>query len=77
MARLSILIPGIAVAALTLAAIPLGRPPQASEPAPEFTQHAAEEWINSPPLPLKSLRGHVVLIDFWTFDCWNRYRSFP
>ncbi|HEX5057581.1 MAG TPA: redoxin domain-containing protein, partial [Gammaproteobacteria bacterium] len=23
------------------------------------------------------LRGNVLLIDFWTFDCWNCYRSFP
>lgn len=26
---------------------------------------------------LEQLRGHVTLIDFWTFDCWNCYRSFP
>ncbi|GAB4355950.1 MAG: hypothetical protein Kow006_22750 [Gammaproteobacteria bacterium] len=34
-------------------------------------------WINSPPLQWSSLRGKVVLIDFWTFGCWNCYRSFP
>ncbi|MDH4259599.1 MAG: redoxin domain-containing protein [Gammaproteobacteria bacterium] len=45
--------------------------------APEFTHQAKDEWINSGPLSLKSLRGAVVLIDFWTFDCWNCYRSFP
>jgi thiol-disulfide isomerase/thioredoxin len=46
-------------------------------PAPEFTHRNAEEWINSAALMLKDLRGKVVLIDFWTFDCWNCYRSFP
>ncbi len=45
--------------------------------APEFTHAASDEWINSPPLTLESLRGKVVLIDFWTYDCWNCYRSFP
>lgn len=44
---------------------------------PEFTHEQASEWINSPPLRLAALRGQVVLIDFWTFDCWNCYRSFP
>lgn len=45
--------------------------------APEFPARAAQDWINSAPLALADLRGQVVLIDFWTFDCWNCYRSFP
>lgn len=45
--------------------------------APEFTHTRAEDWLNSPPLRWKDLRGQVVLLDFWTFDCWNCYRSFP
>lgn len=48
-----------------------------NRPAPEFTHGKALEWINSPPLKLSDLRGQVVLLDFWTFDCWNCYRSFP
>lgn len=46
-------------------------------PAPEFPQRSTEEWINSPPISLASLQGKVVLMDFWTFECWNCYRSFP
>lgn len=46
-------------------------------PAPEFTHTAAAEWLNSEPLSLSDLRGQVVLVDFWTFGCWNCYRSFP
>ena len=44
---------------------------------PEFTHFGAESWINSPPLTKQDLTGKVVLIDVWTFDCWNCYRSFP
>lgn len=45
--------------------------------APEFTQTESREWINSEPLTWADLRGQVVLVDFWTFMCWNCYRSFP
>ena len=27
-----------------------------------------QEWINSPPLTSKDLRGRVVIVHFWTFD---------
>ena len=29
----------------------------------------SDVWINSGPLTLKALKGKVVLIDFWAFDC--------
>ncbi len=44
---------------------------------PEFTRADAESWINSDPLSIHDLRGKVLLIDFWAFECWNCYRSFP
>ncbi len=28
-------------------------------------------WINSEPLKLENLRGKVVIVEFWTFGCWN------
>ena len=46
-------------------------------PAPEFTQTESGAWLNSTPLTLTDLQGQVVLVDFWTFDCWNCYRSIP
>jgi len=46
-------------------------------PAPEFTHSGANDWINTGPLSLKDLQGRVVLVDFWSFGCWNCYRSFP
>lgn len=45
--------------------------------APEFTHTAEIDWINSPPLKLTDLAGRVVLVDFWTYGCWNCRRSFP
>ncbi|MGF1644213.1 MAG: redoxin family protein [Thiotrichales bacterium] len=46
-------------------------------PAPEFTHTDPSDWFNGPPLKLTDLRGKVVLLDVWTFGCWNCYRSFP
>jgi cytochrome c biogenesis protein CcdA/thiol-disulfide isomerase/thioredoxin len=46
--------------------------------APEFTD--TQDWFNTPgnrPLTLASLRGHVVLIDFWTYTCINCLRTLP
>jgi cytochrome c biogenesis protein CcdA/thiol-disulfide isomerase/thioredoxin len=37
----------------------------------------AVQWLNSPPLSAQSLRGKVVLIDFWTYSCINCLRSLP
>jgi hypothetical protein len=33
--------------------------------------------LNSPPLTAASLRGNVVLVDFWTYSCINCLRSLP
>ena len=43
--------------------------------APAFA--GLEGWINSRPLTLSSLRGKVVLIDFWTYSCVNCLRTLP
>ena len=37
----------------------------------------ATQWLNSPPLSTKSLRGKVVLVDFWTYSCINCIRALP
>ena len=43
--------------------------------APEF--QAIQAWINSEPLTMESLRGKVVLLDFWTYSCINCLRTLP
>jgi cytochrome c biogenesis protein CcdA/thiol-disulfide isomerase/thioredoxin len=46
--------------------------------APEFVD--TQRWFNTPgdrPLTLRSLRGRVVLVDFWTYTCINCLRTLP
>ena len=43
--------------------------------APDF--QGISQWVNSQPLTLASLRGKVVLIDFWTYSCVNCIRTLP
>jgi thiol-disulfide isomerase/thioredoxin len=37
----------------------------------------AVAWLNSAPLNTKSLRGKVVLVNFWTYSCINSLRELP
>jgi len=37
----------------------------------------AVAWLNSAPLNAKSLRGKVVLVNFWTYSCINSLRELP
>src|ERR671921_780964 len=39
--------------------------------APTATELSSGQWINSEPLTLQSLHGRVVLLEFWTFACYN------
>jgi thiol-disulfide isomerase/thioredoxin len=48
---------------------------QDSRPVPEFSGISA--WLNSPPLTTGSLRGKVVLVQFWTYSCINCLRTLP
>ena len=47
-------------------------------PARDFA--GIDQWLNTPDgkaLTLESLKGRVVLIDFWTYSCINCQRTFP
>jgi len=63
---------------------PANAPVSAAEPQPALTDEGpmpdlsgAVAWLNSPPLTRKSLRGKVVLVDFWTYSCINCLRALP
>ncbi len=43
--------------------------------APEFVE--IEEWINSEPLTMESLRGKVVVVHFFAFGCSNCINNYP
>ena len=43
--------------------------------APNFV--GISKWFNSAPLSISDLRGKVVLVDFWTYDCYNCVNTLP
>lgn len=56
---------------LFMAGLLLSLPPaegRIGRPAPEILNQI---WLNSKPLQLSDLRGKVVMVEFWTFGCWN------
>jgi thiol-disulfide isomerase/thioredoxin len=48
-----------------------------SEPVQMPSLGGAAEWLNSGPLGPAELRGHVVVMDFWTLTCINWLRTEP
>jgi len=67
--------PQVASAALPL--VPALLSSSTSSPGGFPSLSGATGWLNSPPLTPESLRGKVVLIDFWTFTCINWRRELP
>lgn len=45
--------------------------------APIAPEIASATWLNSKPLASQDLRGHVVVVEFWTFDCINCRNVIP
>ena len=55
--------------------VPLRTGGLVGDEAPEF--RGISNWINSEPLTMEDLRGKVVLIDFWTYTCYNCINTMP
>jgi len=49
----------------------------AARRAPNAAEIGSGTWLNSEPLKLENLRGRVVLVDFWTFGCYNCRNTLP
>jgi thiol-disulfide isomerase/thioredoxin len=64
----------VAGTALIATAVAVGQSPRQ---AAIVDVGGASGWLNSVPLSGKSLRGKVVLIDFWTYTCINSLRPLP
>ncbi len=53
-------------------------PPPALRASPEAPDlRGITRWVNSAPLSMPALRGKVVLVDFWTFECINCLHALP
>ncbi|MEF7615888.1 cytochrome c biogenesis protein DipZ [Aquincola sp. MAHUQ-54] len=56
-----------------------GRPGLRSPPVEGWmpSLDGATAWLHTPPLTRESLRGKVVLVEFWTYSCINCLRTLP
>lgn len=67
--------------ALVLLLVLAGEAALVSEPKPRPAPSLpASGWLNTPdnkPLRLEELRGKVVLVEFWTFACFNCRNTLP
>ena len=59
------------------ASLPRGVPPSLVDEGAMPDLGGAIGWLNSSPLSGRSLRGKVVLVNFWTYTCINSLRPMP
>lgn len=62
---------------LTLTSTTIGSDLLAAGESPTAPDFGLGTWINSEPLTLRDLRGRVVLVEFWTFGCYNCRNTLP
>ncbi len=70
---------GLAAVVLCLALAAAAGPGRDIKPKPARAL-PDKEWLNTPenkPLKLEELRGKVVLVEFWTFACFNSRNTLP
>ena len=73
--RFSRILAGAALLSVCLTSLsPAANSVPLSGPAPEII---SDTWLNSSPKPMSGLRGKVVLVEFWTFECWNCHNVEP
>lgn len=62
---------------IALTVVPLTAELTPGTPAPEFPANAIWLGTHGRPISMKSLRGKVVIVDFWEYTCINCIRTFP
>ena len=71
------LLPAIGVTVAALGALGSALHPALADEGRMPELGGALGWLNSDPLTSKSVRGRVVLVDFWTYTCINSLRPLP
>jgi len=71
------LLPAIGVTVAALGALGSALHPALADEGRMPELGGALGWLNSDPLTGRSLRGKVVLVDFWTYTCINSLRPLP
>ncbi|MDH5445336.1 MAG: redoxin domain-containing protein [Gammaproteobacteria bacterium] len=67
--RFIFLLLGLLTAGLFINSLSFAIPPRnMQQPAPDIT---GKTWLNSKPLSLSRLKGKVVMVEFWTYGCYN------
>jgi thiol-disulfide isomerase/thioredoxin len=61
----------------SIGALQRGNHPSLADEGAMPELNGATGWLNSAPLSRKSLRGKVVLVNFWTYTCINSIRPLP
>jgi thiol-disulfide isomerase/thioredoxin len=72
---ISAVAPVVVMTALLQGGTAVAAAPTVGRVAPEFV--GIDHWLNSAPLTMESLRGKVVLVDFWTYSCINCLNTLP
>lgn len=77
----------ITTLALGLSTLSFGQEAKAPAPSGPFSRLPDEgpipsfdggiQWLNSSPITTESLRGKVVLVEFWTYSCINCLHTLP
>ena len=59
------------VAGIMIFSVLIGWPPVSAETGRKAPAITNETWLNSSPLYDADLTGKVVMVEFWTFGCYN------
>ena len=66
---ITLIIAGLVGLALSVSGISFAIPPRVMQQAAPDVM--GQTWLNSKPLSLAGLKGQVVMVEFWTYGCYN------